>query len=167
MARVGGMFEGFEERLVDVAADVRIHCVVAGSGPPVLLLHGYPQSLALWGEVAPVLADRFTVVCADLRGYGDSSKPKGAPEDALSGSHAIVRLGVYGGAHTPKHPPRHGSKIIADLPISALATTSPVCTAQVRPREIRGLIFLARTMLVRPVAGTKRCRAIPISCRDP
>src|SRR5581483_2487939 len=75
-----GMFEGFEEQLVDVAADVRIHCVVAGSGPPVLLLHGYPQSLALWGGVAPRLAEHFTVVCADLRGYGDSSKPKGAPD---------------------------------------------------------------------------------------
>ena len=76
------MFEGFDERLVDVAADVRIHCVVAGSGPPVLLLHGYPQSLALWCSVAPVLAERFSVVCADLRGYGDSSKPKGAPDSS-------------------------------------------------------------------------------------
>jgi haloacetate dehalogenase len=76
------MFEGFGERFVDVAADVRIHCVVAGSGPPVLLLHGYPQTLALWGGVAPMLAERFTVVCADLRGYGDSSKPKGAPDSS-------------------------------------------------------------------------------------
>ena len=76
------MFDGFEEQLVDVAADVRIHCVVGGSGPPVLLLHGYQQSLALWAGVAPVLAERFTVVCADLRGYGDSSKPKGAPDSS-------------------------------------------------------------------------------------
>ena len=82
MASVGVMFEGFDERFVDVAADVKIHCVVAGSGPPVLLLHGYPQSLALWAGVAPPLAERFTVVCADLRGYGDSSKPKGAPDSA-------------------------------------------------------------------------------------
>jgi haloacetate dehalogenase len=76
------MFDGFEERQVDVAADVRIHCVVGGSGPPVLLLHGYPQSLALWRGVAPILAERFTVVCADLRGYGDSTKPKGAPDSS-------------------------------------------------------------------------------------
>ena len=61
------MFEGFEERFVDVAADVKIHCVVGGSGgPPVLLLHGYPQTLALWAGVAPILAERFTVVCSDL-----------------------------------------------------------------------------------------------------
>jgi haloacetate dehalogenase len=76
------MFEGFEEQLVDVAADVRIHCVVGGSGPAVLLLHGYPQSLALWAGVAPILAERYTVVCADLRGYGDSTKPKGAPDSS-------------------------------------------------------------------------------------
>ena len=56
--------------------------MVGGSGPPVLLLHGYPQSLALWSSVAPILAERFTVVCADLRGYGDSSKPKGAPDSS-------------------------------------------------------------------------------------
>jgi haloacetate dehalogenase len=76
------MFEGFEDRYLDVAADVKIHCKMAGSGPPVLLLHGYPQSLALWAGVAPILAERFTVVCADLRGYGDSSKPKGAPDSS-------------------------------------------------------------------------------------
>lgn len=76
------MFEDFEERFVDTAADVKIHCVVGGSGPPVLLLHGYPQSLALWAGVAPILAERFTVVCADLRGYGDSSKPKGAADSS-------------------------------------------------------------------------------------
>ncbi len=74
------MFEGIETRYVDVGGDVTIHCVVAGGGPAVLLLHGYPQSLALWARVAPALAERFTVVCADLRGYGDSSKPTDAPD---------------------------------------------------------------------------------------
>lgn len=49
-----------------------------GDGPPVLLLHGYPQTHALWAQVAPLLAARFTVIMADLRGYGDSSKPEGA-----------------------------------------------------------------------------------------
>jgi haloacetate dehalogenase len=46
-----------------------------GSGPPVLLLHGYPQTHSMWHRVAPMLAERFTVVCPDLRGYGDSGKP--------------------------------------------------------------------------------------------
>ena len=54
-----------------------IHCVVGGSGPPLLLLHGYPQTHAMWHKVAPRWRERFTVVCADLRGYGDSSKPDG------------------------------------------------------------------------------------------
>jgi len=49
----------------------------AGSGPPVLLLHGFPQTRAMWHGIAPLLADRFTVIAADLRGYGDSGKPEG------------------------------------------------------------------------------------------
>jgi haloacetate dehalogenase len=75
------MFAGFERRRVNVG-EVTINCVTGGTGPPVLLLHGYPQCLALWAKVAPQLADRFSVVCADLRGYGDSSKPRCAPDAA-------------------------------------------------------------------------------------
>lgn len=68
------MFEGFDTR--DVAtSETTIHVRTAGSGPPVLLLHGYPQTHACWHAVAPILAERFTVVVADLRGYGDSAKP--------------------------------------------------------------------------------------------
>jgi haloacetate dehalogenase len=61
---------------------VTIHAVMGGSGPPVLLLHGWPQTHAMWHGVAPALARQFTVVCADLRGYGDSSKPRGDSEHA-------------------------------------------------------------------------------------
>jgi haloacetate dehalogenase len=53
-----------------------INAVHGGAGPPVLLLHGYPQTHVMWHRVAPVLAERFTVVCPDLRGYGDSGKPR-------------------------------------------------------------------------------------------
>ena len=74
MVQQSVLFPGF--RAVDVdAGGVRVHAVVGGSGPPLLLLHGYPQTLAIWHEVAPRLAGRFTVVAADLRGYGDSGKP--------------------------------------------------------------------------------------------
>lgn len=52
-----------------------VHAVVGGSGPPLLLLHGYPQTHAIWHKVAPRLAERFTVVAADLRGYGRSGRP--------------------------------------------------------------------------------------------
>lgn len=75
------MFEGFARRQVEVAEGVAINCVIAGGGAPVLLLHGFPQTLALWAHVAPVLLGAgFTVVCADLRGYGDSAKPADTPD---------------------------------------------------------------------------------------
>ena len=68
------MLESFEDREIDVAG-VRIHAKVGGGGPPVLLLHGYPQTHVMWHRVAPGLADRHAVVLADLRGYGDSARP--------------------------------------------------------------------------------------------
>ncbi|MEM6303089.1 MAG: alpha/beta hydrolase [Pseudomonadota bacterium] len=54
-----------------------------GAGPPVLLLHGFPQTHAMWHAVAPELAQRFTVICPDLRGYGASSKPQGTANYAF------------------------------------------------------------------------------------
>ena len=68
------MFEGFENKVVSVDG-IDIACTVGGSGPPLLMLHGFPQNRFMWARVAPPLAQHFTVVCADLRGYGDSSKP--------------------------------------------------------------------------------------------
>jgi haloacetate dehalogenase len=69
------LFPGF--RTFDVnAGGINIHGVVGGSGPPVLLLHGYPQTHAIWHKVAPELARRFTVIATDLTGYGDSAKPQ-------------------------------------------------------------------------------------------
>jgi haloacetate dehalogenase len=73
------MFEGFKFQTID-AGGVAIRCASAGSGPPVLLLHGFPQNLAMWAGIAPRLVERHTVVCADLRGYGDSAKPKCLPD---------------------------------------------------------------------------------------
>jgi len=74
------LFPGFEQRSVDVGGGVQIAATVGGSGPPLLLLHGHPQTRAIWHRVAPVLAQRHTLVAADLRGYGDSSKPAGAAD---------------------------------------------------------------------------------------
>jgi haloacetate dehalogenase len=75
------MFEGFRTETVDVDG-VEILARVAGSGPPLLLLHGSPQTHVMWHLVAPRLAEDFTVVATDLRGYGDSSKPESAPDHA-------------------------------------------------------------------------------------
>ncbi len=69
------MFEGFERSRIDTG-ECGIHVLRGGEGPPLLMLHGYPQTHAEWRKVAPRLAARYTVVCPDLRGYGDSDKPR-------------------------------------------------------------------------------------------
>jgi len=73
------MFEGFATHRVDHDG-VTIHAVVGGEGPPLLLLHGHPQTHVIWHKVAGELARHFTVVATDLRGYGDSDKPTGLPD---------------------------------------------------------------------------------------
>lgn len=72
------MFKRFQRGECNVNG-VRIAYRKGGSGPPLLLLHGYPQTHVMWHQVADQLAEHFTVVAADLRGYGDSSKPDGGP----------------------------------------------------------------------------------------
>lgn len=62
------------------ANGVEIHGVRMGQGEPLLLLHGHPETCLMWHKVAPQLAERFTVVATDLRGYGDSGKPEGLPD---------------------------------------------------------------------------------------
>lgn len=72
------MFEGFSTHDIDTG-EVRIRTLKGGEGPPVLLLHGYPQTHAEWDYVARRLAEDHTVIATDLRGYGDSDKPPGDP----------------------------------------------------------------------------------------
>jgi haloacetate dehalogenase len=62
-----------------------------GAGPPILLLHGFPQTLATWREIAPILAERFSVVCADLRGYGRSGCPLSTDDHAPYSKRALAR----------------------------------------------------------------------------
>ena len=83
----------FEYRRVDVAG-VTVNCAVAGSGPPVLMLHGYPENHLMWRQVAPVLAEDHTVVLADLRGYGDSGKPAPAGDAYSKRSMARDQVGL-------------------------------------------------------------------------
>jgi haloacetate dehalogenase len=78
-AATSALLPGFEYHSVDVSG-VTVNCAVKGEGPPLLLLHGYPENHLMWHRVAPALAEDHTVVLADLRGYGDSGKP--APDAA-------------------------------------------------------------------------------------
>jgi haloacetate dehalogenase len=69
-------FESFSTAMI-VTAGARIHTLKKGSGPALLLLHGYPQTHFIWHRIAEQLSEHYTVVLTDLRGYGDSEKPEG------------------------------------------------------------------------------------------
>lgn len=84
------MFENFTHTQI-ATQEVTINLVHGGNGPPVLLLHGYPQTHVMWRLVAPRLAEHFTVVVPDLRGYGDSSKPAGDPNHANYSKRAMAQ----------------------------------------------------------------------------
>ena len=94
------LFPGFSARKIRTSGAL-INLKTAGSGEPVLLLHGYPQTHAMWHKVAPELARDYAVVCPDLRGYGDSSKPKGLPDHANYSKRAMALDMATAGACAP------------------------------------------------------------------
>lgn len=83
------MFEGFATRELPTDRGV-IHARIGGDGPPLLLLHGYPQTHLMWHAAAPRLAERFTVVATDLSGYGESFRPTPAPGHAPHSKRALA-----------------------------------------------------------------------------
>jgi haloacetate dehalogenase len=86
-------FPGFAENKVTVQSDdgpIEIAYLIGGSGPPLLLLHGFPQTKAIWSQVAPELAKNFTVIAADLRGYGASSKPHGKADHSTYSKRSMA-----------------------------------------------------------------------------
>ena len=84
------MFEGFESRRIPTQ-ETEIHLKIGGAGPPVLLVHGYPQTHVTWHKVAPILAPHFTVVVPDLRGYGDSAAPEPDAEHRSYSKRAMAQ----------------------------------------------------------------------------
>ncbi|CAB3691816.1 Haloacetate dehalogenase H-1 [Paraburkholderia sediminicola] len=102
------MFTGFTDASIQVDG-IHIHAIRGGNGPALLLLHGHPQTHAIWHKVAPTLARHFTVIAADLRGYGDSGKPEGesdhsnyskrrmaADQVSLMRAHGFTQFAVVG-----------------------------------------------------------------------
>jgi len=81
---------GFEQARIKTAG-AEINLIQGGEGTPLLLLHGYPQTHLIWHLVAPRLAQYYRVICPDLRGYGDSSKPVGSPDHATYSKRAMAQ----------------------------------------------------------------------------
>ena len=84
------MFDRFTHKQI-ATRETTINLVQGGNGDPVLLLHGYPETHVCWHRVAPVLAERFTVVCPDLRGFGDSGKPPSDPEHIVYSKRVMAQ----------------------------------------------------------------------------
>ena len=82
--------EKIEKQYINVARNINIAICSKGAGPPLLLLHGYPQTGYMWHKIAPRLAEDFTVVVADLRGYGDSDKPTSSEDHAVYSKRAMA-----------------------------------------------------------------------------
>ncbi|MCW2370426.1 alpha/beta fold hydrolase [Sphingobium sp. B11D3D] len=87
------LYPGFRNLRIKTSG-AEINVVTGGSGPPLLMLHGAPESLVTWHLVAPALARDYTVVLADLRGYGDSSKPEGGADHSAYSKRAMAQDGV-------------------------------------------------------------------------
>lgn len=86
-------FPEFEQKTISITSDdgpIQIACQVGGSGPPLLLLHGFPQTKAIWHKVAPTLAKHYKIIASDLRGYGESSKPHGKSDHSTYSKRAMA-----------------------------------------------------------------------------
>src|SRR5262245_14590080 len=89
MAHDLGMFEGFAEMDIDTPRGT-VRARVGGSGPPLLVLHGFPETHLMWHPIASALAERFTVIAPDLPGYGDSFRPPVAEDHAPHSKRALA-----------------------------------------------------------------------------
>jgi len=116
----------------------RIHVSHGGSGPPLLLVHGYPETHRMWHRVAPVLARDFHVICPDLRGYGDSSKPPGAADHANYSKRAMAEdmLAVMAALGYPRFAVAghdRGARVAHRLALDHPAAVTRLCVMDIAP----------------------------------
>ena len=136
-------FEGFTaaRHRVGITADgepVEIFARQGGSGPPLLLLHGFPQTHAIWRRVARALAGEFTLVLADLRGYGDSTKPADAPGHANHAKRAMA-ADLVALMHSLGHPSfglvghDRGGRVAHRLALDHAERLTKLCVIDIAP----------------------------------
>src|SRR6478736_4236817 len=136
-----GFADTFSSRFVDTA-DVRLHAVIGGDGPPLLLIHGWPGSWYYWRLVMPALAREFTVVAVDQRGIGLSDKPEDGYDTATLASDLVglmtalghPRFALYGTdvgmpiayALAADHPDRIERLIVSEAPLPGVSPSPPL-----------------------------------------
>ncbi|MBU8546588.1 MULTISPECIES: alpha/beta fold hydrolase [Roseomonadaceae] len=131
------MFEGFvEERRAGEGVTLRLRR--GGEGPPLLLLHGNPQTHAMWNRVAPELAKRFTVICPDLRGYGFSDKPSPSEDHAAYAKRAMAAdmLALMRGLGFPEFQVvahDRGARVAHRLALDAPQAVQRLCVMDIVP----------------------------------
>ena len=136
MPDLADLFPGFASRYLATDAG-RIFARIGGSGPPLLLLHGFPQTLAMWHRIAPRLAERFTVVASDLRGYGWSSAPRSAGGEAYSkramGTDALSVMEQLGLARFALVGHDRGARVGYRLALDAPGRIDKLALLDIRP----------------------------------
>jgi pimeloyl-ACP methyl ester carboxylesterase len=137
----GGVTDTFTSRYVDTG-ELRLHAVIGGDGPPLLLIHGWPQTWYAWRFVMPALAEDFEVIAVDQRGIGLSDKPRdGYDTGALAGDLVTLmdvlgheRFAVYGTdtgmpityALAADHPERVERLVVSEAPLPGISPSPPL-----------------------------------------
>jgi pimeloyl-ACP methyl ester carboxylesterase len=151
-----GFADRFSSRYVE-AGEVRLHAVIGGDGPPLLLIHGWPESWYAWRHVMPALAAEFQVIAVDQRGVGLSDKPPGGYDTGSQGNDMVAlmralgheRFAVYGTdtgmpiayALAADHPDRVERLVVSEAPLPGISPSPPLFLPAVLNARLWHLTF--------------------------